>query len=115
LVNRVGNGGPARVTLMRVVPPSVTEEDIAAQEEVLRQMAQDHLGREHRVEVQVAASTSVVEAIVQETRRGGYDLLVVGATDRSAFRTLLFGTLPHTLAEQVPCPLVVVHPGGGTS
>ncbi|MGC9347781.1 MAG: universal stress protein [Anaerolineae bacterium] len=113
LVNGMANGGPARVTLMRVVPPSMTDAGIAAQEEVLRQMAREHLGRDHEVEVRVVASPSVVEAIVQEARRGGYDLLVVGATQQRAFRTLLFGALPHTLAEQVPCPLVVVHPGGG--
>lgn len=108
LVDMLADGGPAKVTLMRVVPPSMTEAGIAAQEQVLLRMAREHLSAGHEVTARVVAGPSVVRAIAAEARVGGYDLVVVGASDRPAVRTMLFGTLPQALAEQVPCPLVVV-------
>lgn len=108
LVDMLAGGGAATVTLMRVVPPSTTEAGIAEQEQALLALAAEQLGPGHVVIARVVAHASVVQAIVDEARGGQHDLLVVGASNRPAVRTMLFGTLPQALAEQVPCPLVVV-------
>jgi nucleotide-binding universal stress UspA family protein len=99
----------ARLTIMRVVPPSMTSEvDVLEQEQRLRQRAEEHLGLEHHVRVLVSTNASVVQAIVDEVRAGDYDLLVIGASERPRMRSLFFGTIPHALAEQVSCPMLIV-------
>lgn len=99
----------ARLTFMRVIPPSATSEvEVLEQERRLREMAEERLGPEHHVRVLVSAKASVVRAIIDEVRTGNYDLLVIGASERAPTRSLLFGTIPHALAEQVPCPVLIV-------
>jgi len=99
----------ARLTLMRVIPPSATSKaDVLEQKQQLRHIAAECLGPEHPVQVLVSVNASIVRAIIDEVRTGDYNLLVVGASERPPVRSLLFGTIPHALAEQVPCPMLIV-------
>jgi nucleotide-binding universal stress UspA family protein len=38
------------------------------------------------------------------------DLVVVGSRGRGGFKSLLFGSVAHTVVEHTPCPVVVVRP-----
>lgn len=51
------------------------------------------------------------QAIVD--RAGRADLVVVGSRGRGGFRSLLFGSVAHRVAEHSPCPVVVVRPREG--
>jgi nucleotide-binding universal stress UspA family protein len=46
------------------------------------------------------------KAILDEA--AGADLVVVGSRGRGGFRSLLFGSVAHRVAEHAPCPVVIV-------
>lgn len=49
---------------------------------------------------------AAAKAIVEES--DGADLVVVGSRGRGGFRSLLFGSTAHTVAEHAVCPVVIV-------
>ncbi len=95
------------VTVFRAISPS-EEVDTEAESEAMVRMAEQVIGSDPPVEAQVTVSSSVVDAIVEETRPGEYDLLIVGASDESTVRSLLYGNIPHTLVGRASCPVLVV-------
>lgn len=108
LAAQLAQGERARLTLMRVLPVSAEGPTFEAQQTALRNMATEVLGLDYDVDIRVRVSVSVVRAIVDEVRLGEYDLLVVGASDNPSVRRLFFGSIPHALAEEAPCPVVIV-------
>jgi nucleotide-binding universal stress UspA family protein len=107
LAAKVASGGDGELTLFRVVRPS-EELDAAVEAQMLRQMAEKILGPDLQVQTRVAASNSVVDAILEETRSEQYDLLVVGTSDEGTVRNLLFGTIPDAVAARTSCSVLIV-------
>jgi nucleotide-binding universal stress UspA family protein/uncharacterized integral membrane protein len=99
-----------KITLLRIIPPSM-ESEIEVQKEIVRKIA--HLSLlddrvDFEIEVKIRLSKDVIKPTIDMARDGQYDLLVVGASERSQVGKLLFGSIAHTLAEQSPCPVVIV-------
>jgi nucleotide-binding universal stress UspA family protein len=107
LAASLARAGGGTVTVFRAVSPGA-EVDTEAESEAVVRMAEQVIGRDPPVEARVRVSSSVVDAIVEETRQGGYDLLIIGASDERTVRSLLFGTIPDTVVERTPCPVLVV-------
>lgn len=107
LAAKVASGGDGELTLFRVVPPS-EEPSAEAEAQVLRQVAEQILGPEPKVQTRVVASSSIVDAILEETRSLQYDLLVVGTSDEGMVRSLLFGTIPDAVAARTSCSMLIV-------
>ncbi len=100
----VGNGHG--VTLFRVVPPG-KEAETESETAVLQRMALAILGADCHVAVKVAASPSVVDAVLEEASKG-YDLLVIGAAEEWGLHHWIVGTIPDAIAERAPCPVMMV-------
>ena len=49
----------------------------------------------------------VVEAIVDEAEKG-YDLVMIGATERPAYYQYITGSTADSLIRKLPCPVVMV-------
>jgi nucleotide-binding universal stress UspA family protein len=56
----------------------------------------------------VLAPPPLRPALMKQIKRGGHDLVVMGARPRGAKR-LAFGTLSHYLVRRSPVPVLVVH------
>jgi nucleotide-binding universal stress UspA family protein len=112
LAASLARAGDGTVTVFRAISPT-EEVDTGAESEALARMAEQVIGHNPPVEARVTLSPSVVDAIVEETRRGGYDLLIIGGSDESTVRSLLFGTIPNTVAGRAPCPVLVVREAEG--
>jgi amino acid transporter/nucleotide-binding universal stress UspA family protein len=100
-------GSDAELTVLRVARPS-EELDVEAEMRALRHLAEEILGPAPRVRTHVAVNETVVEGILEEVRDGGYDLLVIGASDEWAVKSLLIGAVPDAIADRAPCSVLMV-------
>ena len=66
------------------------------------------LGSDLQVRTQVTTSSSVADAILKETQRSQYDLLVLGASDERTVRSVLFGTIPDAVTARTSCSVLIV-------
>ncbi|HEY9121500.1 MAG TPA: universal stress protein [Brevefilum sp.] len=99
-----------KITLLRIIPPSM-EAEIDAQREIVSKIAHQSLldnQTDFEIDVKIRLSKEVIKPIIDLAKDGQYDLLVIGASERSQVGKLLFGSIAHTLAEQSPCPVVIV-------
>jgi amino acid transporter/nucleotide-binding universal stress UspA family protein len=103
---RVGDGGPAKVTLLHVLPVGARSAHRVRGEQCLRYVLEG-VNYAH-VQERLVEGTSLVDSIVAEAEQGGYDLLVVGATEEPLFRNLLFGSISHEIADRSPVTVVMV-------
>lgn len=56
----------------------------------------------------VVAVAPIRQALLTQIKRGGHDLVVIGARPRGRLRSL-FGSLSHYLVRRSPAPVLVVH------
>lgn len=99
-----------KITLLRIIPPSMGSE-IEAQREIVRKIAHQSLldnQTDFEIDVKIRLSKEVIKPIIDLAKEGQYDLLVIGASERSQVGKFLFGSIAHTLAEQSPCPVIIV-------
>lgn len=104
LLHRITEGRhDVEVTVMHVGDP----EDAAGREAVDRVVAQ--LPKRHVVRRLVAGP--VDEAILGVARSGGYDLIVIGATETSGgdLNAPLFSHAVDNVLLRAPCPVLIIH------
>ena len=99
-----GQGGPAAVTLLHVLPPHVRNGDrVRANDmfdEVMEGMTYD------LVERKLVEGEDLVGTILEESK--GFDLIVMGATEEPLFKNLLVGTMPERIARGANVTVMMV-------
>lgn len=96
------------LTLLRIVRPTEAL-DTEAEERGLRRLAENVLGESsQRVRTRVLQHEVVVEGILEEACSGGYDLLIIGASNEWAIKSLLVGAVPDAVADRAPCSVLLV-------
>jgi amino acid transporter/nucleotide-binding universal stress UspA family protein len=104
----IARSDEAELTVLRVVRPA-DDLDVEAEMRGLRRLADEVLGGpDPRVRARVVAHEAVVDGILAEARNGGYDLLVIGASNEWAVKSLLVGAVPDAIADRTPCSVLMV-------
>ncbi|MFQ6014532.1 MAG: universal stress protein, partial [Anaerolineae bacterium] len=106
---RRGENGPAKVTLLHVVPRGASNGDLVRAEQVFN-YALDGIHYEH-IERRVVEGTGVVDTVLdQASSRGteGYDLIVMGSTEEPLFRNLLMGNISEQIARRAAVTVIIV-------
>ncbi len=98
------NDGPAKVTLLHVVPLGARSGDLVRAEKAF-DYALNGLDYEN-VERRIVEGTSVVETVLDHAT--GYDLIVTGATEEPLFRNLLMGNIAEEIANRAEVTVIVV-------
>ncbi len=114
LAAEIARSDEAELTVLRVAQPS-DELDVEAEMRALRHLADDVLGEDPRVQTKVVVHEAVVEAILKETQENDYDLLVIGASNEWAVKSLLVGAVPDAIADRAPCSVLMVRRHESTS
>jgi amino acid transporter/nucleotide-binding universal stress UspA family protein len=97
-----------QVTLMRIARPH-EELNIEAEVRALNHLSEEVLGGvDPRVNTKIIVENSVVDGILNEAKKGQYDLLIVGASNEWQVKSLLVGAIPDTIADRAPCSVLMV-------
>ncbi len=109
LAAEITHSDEAELTVFRIVHPS-PEIELEAEKRALDHMAEEVLNDDPhpRVKTKVVVKKDVVSAIIQEAKEQAYDLLVIGASDEWAVKSLLVGSIPDAVADQAPCSVLLV-------
>ena len=104
----IARSDDAELTVLRVVHPD-EDMDLEAEMRGLRHLADEVLGgSDPRVRTRIVVHEAVVDGILEETQAGGYDLLVIGASNEWAVKSLLVGAVPDAVADRAPCSVLMV-------
>jgi nucleotide-binding universal stress UspA family protein len=101
---QAGEHGPARVTLLHVVPVGAANGSLVRAQQALRNSRE---GIEYDLLTEsIVEGVNVVETVLEQAE--GYDLIVIGATNEPLFKNLLMGNLPEQVAQQAAVTVVMV-------
>jgi amino acid transporter/nucleotide-binding universal stress UspA family protein len=104
----IARSDEAELTVLRIVRPCENL-DIEAEMRGLRHLAHEVLGGpDPRVRTRVLVHEAVVDGILEEAQNGRYDLLVIGASNEWAVKSLLVGAIPDAIADRAPCSVLMV-------
>jgi amino acid transporter/nucleotide-binding universal stress UspA family protein len=108
LAAQIARTNEVEMTILRIARPS-EDLNIEAEMRALHHLAEDALGEpDPHMRARVVVHDAVVEGILQEAREGRYDLLVIGASNEWAVKSLLVGAIPDTIADRAPCSVLMV-------
>jgi amino acid transporter/nucleotide-binding universal stress UspA family protein len=108
LASQIAQGAEGLLTALRVVSPG-DELDVEVEEEGLRRVVADVLGEAASgISARIRVHEAVTEAILQEAEEGGFDLLVIGASEEWPIKSILVGALPDVIADRAPCSVLMV-------
>ncbi len=108
LAAEIARGDEAELTILRIVRPD-DDLDMEAEMRGLRNLADEVLGGpDPRIKTRILVHEAVVEAILEEAQNGEYDLLVIGASNEWAVKSLLVGAVPDAVADRAPCSVLMV-------
>lgn len=104
----IASASGAALTVMRVVRPS-SDLDLETEIRYLNRMVEEMAGGTiSEVRSRIIVHESVLEGILREAREGDYDLMVIGASNEWAIKSLLVGALPDAVADRAPCSVLMV-------
>jgi nucleotide-binding universal stress UspA family protein len=101
---QAGENGPAKVTLLHVVPLGARNGDLVRARQVINYTLEG-LNYDN-LEPRITEGANVVETVLRESE--GYDLIVLGATSEPLFRNLLVGNVAEQVAKRADVTVVVV-------
>ncbi|HDD24306.1 MAG TPA: amino acid permease [Chloroflexi bacterium] len=108
LAFKITQGDQGKLTVLRIVTPS-DDLDVEVEVDSLRGMITDIVGSAgDEVRARVVVHESVADAILEEVETGGYDLLVIGASNEWRVKSLLIGALPDVIADRALCSVLMV-------
>ncbi len=108
-MGRSGEDGPARVTLMNVIPERAHPSDRVRAEQVLRRSCE---GLQYdNTEMFIVEGENVCDTILAQA--DGYDLIVIGASPEPLFHNLLMGNIAHQISHNANVSVMVVKERSG--
>jgi amino acid transporter/nucleotide-binding universal stress UspA family protein len=99
-----GEGGPARVTLLHIVPIGARNGAVVRAQQVI-DYTLEGIDYAH-IEPRIVEGTNVVETVLRES--DGYDLIVLGATNEPLFENLLLGNIAEQIAKRADITVIMV-------
>jgi nucleotide-binding universal stress UspA family protein len=73
----------------------------------------DALKKAKRLKAGLKVSTKLLQGraadeIVETAREGGYDILIIGSRGLGGIKGFLLGSISHRVADEAPCPVLIV-------
>jgi nucleotide-binding universal stress UspA family protein len=101
---RTSEHGPAKVTLLHVLPEGARTADKVRAEQAFNYAME---GVQYElVEKRVVEGADVVETVLAQAE--GHDLIIIGATEEGLFRNLLVGNIAEQVAKRAEVTVIIV-------
>ncbi len=98
----------AAVTVFRVLPATGDVDWEAERAALGNLLMAEAPGLRYGTDLLLTRSAATAVAILNETQRVPYDLVIIGASEEWPLRNWLFGAMPDQIAEQAPCAVLLV-------
>ncbi|HOG77071.1 MAG: amino acid permease [Anaerolineaceae bacterium] len=109
LARDLASPDPIPVTALRLTKDGADPEVVEDQLAQLHDIVEFELGEiPPYVELKVELVSSVLDGILEESRRGNYDLMIIGAAEEVLSPEQIFGELNDNLLEEAECSILVV-------
>jgi nucleotide-binding universal stress UspA family protein len=102
---RIGEATGAAVHLLRIVRPGADEDKVRQE---MKQSVANIVGDYRRVHYHVQEAEDFMERLQGFIDRGGYDLVIIGASHEWRIRNFLFGSIPDVVADYADCSVLMV-------
>jgi nucleotide-binding universal stress UspA family protein len=106
VVRQISKTYDAEVTILHVLPRRKSESYAVTTTELAPRQRETL-----PCSVKIIKSDDLVTSIVEESRK--HDMVVIGATEASMFRQLLFGSVPEAIAKRCPRTVLMVKKRAG--
>jgi Kef-type K+ transport system membrane component KefB/nucleotide-binding universal stress UspA family protein len=106
IISALSKIGEHRLTLLALLHAGATQAEINQKEEELARWAYEHKIF-IAVDIEVISTEARQQTIIAESEK--HDLLVLGASKKSAIKKLFFGSLAETVAQECKKPLLIVY------
>lgn len=102
---------PHAVAYIRLVgvPLEALEADARSWAEDVLRRARDRVPGDLPVTT-IVTDKPIRTALIEQVRRGGHDLIVMGSRGRGAVRAAVLGSVSHYVLNHSPVPVLIVHP-----
>jgi Kef-type K+ transport system membrane component KefB/nucleotide-binding universal stress UspA family protein len=104
LAGRMSRNTGAEVTILHVVPPSRNGKSLDAKATIEQAFADPAVAK--KVVMRVVEDRSPVQAVLREA--SGFDLAIIGVSERWGLESHLFGWRPERIAREAPTSLLIV-------
>ncbi len=109
LARDLASPDPIPVTALRLTKDGADPEVVEDQLAQLHDIVEFELGEiPPYIELKVELVSSVLDGILEESRRGNYDLMIIGAAEEVLSPEQIFGELNDNLLEEAECSILVV-------
>jgi len=99
----------AQVTALRLIKAPIDEEAAEDQKAQLQDIVEFELGGlPENLVLRAAIVDSVLDGILEETKKQAYDLMIIGAAEEVLEPKQLFGEINDALLEEADCSMLIV-------
>jgi nucleotide-binding universal stress UspA family protein len=92
-------------------PEFPLDREMQREAEALIELARDRILGQHPATVPMILRGNPANEILSEAERGGYDLVVIGATGATDFKRVMLGSVSAKVAWNAPCSVLLVRGG----
>jgi len=101
---QAGEGGPAKVTILHILPVGATDGERIRGENAIKHSLE---GIEYgEIETRLVEGADLVETIIEQSEN--CDLIIIGASEEPIFKNLLVGTMPERIARKAKVTVMMV-------
>jgi L-asparagine transporter-like permease/nucleotide-binding universal stress UspA family protein len=110
LANKIATQENGNVEYLRIIPEDADEEAVEDQMANLQEIVMTELNQiPNNASIEVVKSNDVAQMLIDESRSGDYDLIIIGSSEETLTPGSIFGYKVDSVTEKATCSVLVIH------